>query len=181
MHAFNDTVRQLKQSQERLVYFTRLASWQTLARKMAHEVKNSLTPIRLTMEELIARGGGDRFIEQAAQIVVDEVRTLERRVRAFSQFASEPPVRTESRWTSMRSWRSGSPCFADAHPEVLYNTRLEAKHAAALADEDLIESVLTNLIENAAQAAGAGGVVLVGPSRARRSGCRSKCTIPDRV
>ena len=42
---------------------------------MAHEVKNSLTPIRLTVEEMLARHGeGDRaFMEQAAQIVVDEV------------------------------------------------------------------------------------------------------------
>ncbi len=66
---------ELKQSQERLVYVTRLESWQALARKMAHEVKNSLTPIRLTMEEIAARqsGPGGEFYEQAAQIVVDEV------------------------------------------------------------------------------------------------------------
>jgi two-component system nitrogen regulation sensor histidine kinase NtrY len=52
---------------------------------MAHEVKNSLTPIRLTMEEILARRGerDDRFLEQASQIVVDEVVTLEKRVRAF--------------------------------------------------------------------------------------------------
>lgn len=159
IRAFNDTVRQLKQSQERLVYLTRLASWQTLARKMAHEVKNSLTPIRLTMEELIARGGGDRFIEQAAQIVVDEVGTLERRVRAFSEFASEPPVRTKPLDVNTLVEERIS-LLRNAHPEVLYNTRLEAKHAAT-GDEDLIKSVLTNLIENAAQAAGAGGVVQV--------------------
>ena len=84
----------LRSGQERLVNVTRLASWQTLARKMAHEVKNSLTPIRLTMEEILARRGerDERFLEQASQIVVDEVVTLEKRVRAFSQFASEPPV-----------------------------------------------------------------------------------------
>ncbi len=61
---------------------------------MAHEVKNSLTPIRLTVEEMMARyDDADRgFMEQATQIVVDEIETLERRVRAFSQFAAEPPV-----------------------------------------------------------------------------------------
>ena len=61
---------------------------------MAHEVKNSLTPIRLTVEEMLARyDEADRgFMEQATQIVVDEIETLERRIRAFSQFATEPPV-----------------------------------------------------------------------------------------
>ena len=94
MVAFNDTAERLRSGQERLVNVTRLASWQTLARKMAHEVKNSLTPIRLTMEEILARRGerDERFLEQASQIVVDEVVTLEKRVRAFSEFAAEPPV-----------------------------------------------------------------------------------------
>ena len=88
MRAFNRSARELQQSRDRLVHLTRFASWQTLARKMAHEVKNSLTPIRLTMEEIAARSDehDPRFLEQAAQIVVDEVGTLERRVRAFSEF-----------------------------------------------------------------------------------------------
>jgi nitrogen fixation/metabolism regulation signal transduction histidine kinase len=159
IRAFNDTARQLKQSQERLVYLTRLSSWQTLARKMAHEVKNSLTPIRLTMEELTARGAGDKFIEQAAQIVVDEVGTLERRVRAFSEFASEPPVKMSP--VDTRSIiQERLALLRNAHPGVIYNTRLEAA-IPALADEDLLKSVLTNLIENAADAAGPGGVVQV--------------------
>ena len=76
---------------------------------MAHEVKNSLTPIRLTVEEMMARyDDADRgFMEQATQIVVDEIETLERRIRAFSQFAAEPPVRRR-RWTSTRCCRSAS-------------------------------------------------------------------------
>ena len=94
VRAFNDTAAQLQQNRERLVYLTQVASWQMLARKMAHELKNSLTPIRLTVEEILARQpAADRaFLEQAAQIVADEVGSLERRVRAFSEFAAEPPV-----------------------------------------------------------------------------------------
>jgi signal transduction histidine kinase len=99
-------------------------------------------------------------MEQAAQIVADEVGTLERRVRAFSDFASEPPVRltaldvnavVEERIALLRS----------AHAEVIYNTSLTSEGMQALGDEDLIKGVLTNLLENAAHAAGPGGVVLV--------------------
>ena len=161
MHAFNNMAEELKQSQERLVYVTRLESWQALARKMAHEIKNSLTPIRLTMEEIAARqsGAGGEFYQQAAQIVVDEVVSLERRVRAFSEFSSEPPIspRTldvnallEERIALLRA----------AHPEVVYNTRLAPDSPRVFADEDLIKGVLTNLLENAAQAVKPGGVVL---------------------
>jgi nitrogen fixation/metabolism regulation signal transduction histidine kinase len=161
IQAFNHMAGKLQESTERLVYLRQLASWQTLARKMAHEVKNSLTPIRLTVEEMLARyDEADRgFMEQATQIVVDEIETLERRIRAFSQFAQEPPVMPlpvdingllQERIAFLRS----------AHPEVAYDCRLEDRVPPILADQDLIKGILTNLLENAAEAAGEGGRIL---------------------
>ena len=103
------------------------------------------------------------FLEQAAQIVADEVNTLEKRVRAFSEFASEPPVLprdvdvnalVEERIAFLRT----------AHPEVNYHVRLSEEQAIAVADPDLIKGVLTNLLENAAQAAQGNGTVLVATS-----------------
>ncbi len=157
--AFNHMADELKSSRERLLYLTRVASWQILARKMAHEVKNSLTPIRLTMEEINARFP-DPFLKQASQIVVDEVGALERRVRAFSEFAAEPTVRLqavdlgpliEERVAFLRS----------AHPGVQYEVVLDPGLPAARADVDLLRAILTNLLENAAHAAGEEGRVRV--------------------
>jgi len=128
---------------------------------MTHEVKNSLTPIRLTMEEIAARqsGPGGEFFEQAAQIVVDEVVSLERRVRAFSEFSSEPPVSPKP--LDINSLLEERIAFLKtAHPEVIYSTRLAPGRPRVYADEDLVKGVLTNLLENAAQAVKAGGVVL---------------------
>lgn len=161
IRAFNGMAEQLKQSQERLVYVTRLESWQVLARKMAHEVKNSLTPIRLTMEEIAARqsGSGGEFYEQAAQIVVDEVQSLERRVRAFSEFSAEPPVSPKT--IDINSLLEERIAFLrTAHPDIVYSTRLAPDHPRVYADEDLVKGVLTNLLENAAQAVPPGGTVL---------------------
>ncbi len=161
MDAFNRSATELQQSRDRLVHLTRLASWQTLARKMAHEVKNSLTPIRLTMEEIAARSNehDPRFLEQAAQIVVDEVGTLERRVRAFSEFATEPPIQLGP--VDINALMEERVAFLKAaHPEVIYDVRLAGGHLNARADADLLRGVLTNLLENAAEAAGGGGVVL---------------------
>ena len=161
MRAFNDMAERLEQSTERLIYLTQLASWQSLARKMAHEVKNSLTPIRLTVEEMLARyGERDRaFMEQAAQIVVEEVESLERRVRAFSQFSAEPPVRPEP--LDLNALVEERIAFLrSGHPEVNYDLRLDGTHPTALADQDLVKGILTNLFENAAEAAGEGGRIL---------------------
>ncbi len=164
-HAFNNTAVQLQQSRDRLVYLTQLASWQVLARKMAHEVKNSLTPIRLTVEEMVARHSeSDRsFLEQAAAIVVDEVESLERRVRAFSEFSAEPEVCPEA--INVNSVVEERIAFLKtAHPEVSYAVRLAEGTPSALADEDLVKGILVNLLENAAEAAGSGGRILAATS-----------------
>ena len=159
--AFNNMAARLQESTERLVYLRQLASWQTLARKMAHEVKNSLTPIRLTVEEMLVRyDDADRvFMEQATQIVVDEIETLERRIRAFSQFATEPPVQPGE--VDVNGLLQERIAFLKtAHPEVAYDCRLADGAPPVVADQDLLKGILTNLLENAAEAAGEGGRIL---------------------
>jgi two-component system nitrogen regulation sensor histidine kinase NtrY len=163
--AFNFTAAQLQQSRDRLVYLTQLASWQVLARKMAHEVKNSLTPIRLTVEEMVARHSESNrtFLEQAAAIVVDEVESLERRVRAFSEFSAEPEVCAIP--IDVNSLVEERIAFLKkAHPEVSYAVRLAEDTPNAMADEDLVKGILVNLLENAAEAAGDGGQILTATS-----------------
>ena len=163
--AFNRTATELEQSRDRLVYLTQLASWQILARKMAHEVKNSLTPIRLTVEEMVARENDaastsrSAFLEQAASIVVDEIESLERRIRAFSEFSSEPPVCPET--LDLAAIVEERIAFLKtAHPEVGYLVEAAANTPSALADQDLVKGILVNLLENAAEAAGEGGRIL---------------------
>jgi nitrogen fixation/metabolism regulation signal transduction histidine kinase len=138
-----------------------MASWQSLARKTAHELKNSLTPIRLTVEEIQARQPADRaFIDQAVQIVVSEIDSLERRVRAFSEFSSEPAVHlavldinalVAERVALQRR----------VHPDTTFDLRLDERRPLAHAAADLVKGILTNLLQNAAEAAGPHGRVLV--------------------
>jgi nitrogen fixation/metabolism regulation signal transduction histidine kinase len=161
IEAFNRMAERLRQSRDRLVYLTQMTSWQLLARKTAHELKNSLTPIRLTVEELVARQPpGDRaFMDQAAQIVVSEIETLERRVRAFSEFASEPPVTPEIiAINALLTERVA--LLRPGHPETAYPLRLDDADPLVHASPDLVKGILTNLLENAAEAAGPGGTVL---------------------
>jgi nitrogen fixation/metabolism regulation signal transduction histidine kinase len=160
--AFNRMAEQLQRSRDRLVYLTQMSSWQLLARKTAHELKNSLTPIRLTVEEMLARQAESQdraFMEQAAQIVVSEIETLERRVRAFSEFAAEPPVAPEALdVNAMVAERVA--LLESAHPDTAYGCRLDDNGPRAWAGADLVKSILMNLLENGAEAAGAGGTVL---------------------
>jgi len=181
IEAFNHMADQLEENRDRLVHLTRMASWQSLARKTAHELKNSLTPIRLTVEEMQARqlapservGGrveglaSERaFMDQAVQIVVSEIESLERRVRAFSEFASEPPVHPEVLdVNALVTDRVG--LLRPVHPDVTYLLRLDDGRPRAHAAPDMVNGILTNLLQNGAEAAGPGGVVLVLTRRER--------------
>jgi two-component system nitrogen regulation sensor histidine kinase NtrY len=167
--AFNNTAVHLEQSRDRLVYLTQIASWQILARKMAHELKNSLTPIRLTVEEVIARAsagatekspsGARDFLKQAAQVVIEEVESLERRVRAFSDFAAEPSLKPEP--LDLNALLEERIEFLEvAHSNVHYRMESAGRLPPAWADADQVKGILTNLLENAADAAGPGGTVL---------------------
>jgi nitrogen fixation/metabolism regulation signal transduction histidine kinase len=160
--AFNHMADQLEESRERLVHLTQMASWQSLARKTAHELKNSLTPIRLTVEEMQVRhGAAERaFMDQAVQIVVSEIESLERRVRAFSEFATEPAVHPENLDINAIA-KERIALLRPMHPSVTYVQRLAQPCPRVHADADLVNGILTNLLQNAAEAAGAGGTVIV--------------------
>jgi two-component system, NtrC family, nitrogen regulation sensor histidine kinase NtrY len=178
--SFNDMSEQMARNRERLLYFTRLESWQTLARKMAHEVKNSLTPIRLTVEEMVARSSPEEraFLDQASQIVVEEVQSLERRVRAFSELSSEPPLRLEA--LDVNAIVEERIAFLKTgHPRVTYPAALDGDGPLAMADGDLVRGILTNLLENAADAVSSlddGGVIQV---TTRRRGTTVEVLVED--
>jgi two-component system, NtrC family, nitrogen regulation sensor histidine kinase NtrY len=160
IQAFNQTADRLRQNRDRLVYLTQIASWQMLGRKMAHELKNSLTPIRLTVEEILARSSVEerQFLEKAAQVVIGEVESLEKRVRAFSEFAAEPPVNPNR--LDLNAVVEERVHFLEvAYPEVQYQIEKADQIPIAWADADQVKGILTNLLENAAEAAGIGGSV----------------------
>jgi len=162
VQAFNHMADQLEENRERLVHLTRLASWQSLARKTAHELKNSLTPIRLTVEEMQARQPASEraFMDQAVQIVVSEIESLERRVRAFSEFASEPEVHPEVLDVNAVVTERVA-LLRPVHPGVTYQLRLDDGRPRAHAAPDMVNGILTNLLQNAAEAAGPEGAVIV--------------------
>ncbi len=141
-HAFNRMTSELQHARDRLVQATRLESWQAVARKMAHEVKNSLTPIRLTVEEMLRAGSDNRprvSWSRPRRLWWMRSTSLERRVRAFSQFAGEPPVRPSP--VDVNALLEERVAFLrKTHPEVRYDCGLCDDHPLAFADQDLVRA-----------------------------------------
>ncbi len=93
--SFNAMVEDLAAHREERARLERLAAWRDLARKLAHEIKNPLTPIQLAVHQATdraaARGGEDASVARECREIVDEeIDRLRRLVREFSEFARLP-------------------------------------------------------------------------------------------
>jgi nitrogen fixation/metabolism regulation signal transduction histidine kinase len=135
----------------------KIASWQTIARKMAHEIKNPLTPIGLMVARLQKQYRGDdenyrKLLHDAHTIVGDEIRSLGRMVDNFSKFAQLPQANlmpADMVETAKQAWKLECERYASIlfQPSV---EQLTVEH-----DRAQIIQVLHNLIKNAAQASAA--------------------------
>ena len=161
---FNRMVRRLKDQQDELVRLEKLAAWRNLARRLAHEIKNPLTPIQLAAQQMRDGYRGDdlehrRLLADGAGIVEEEVQALRALVQEFSAFARLPAPHPRA------------VPVADLLGEIqsLYGpAKLRARAAAtaliAWCDAEEMHRVLINLVNNALQAQehlGAGGPVEV--------------------
>ena len=93
---FNLMIDQLKNQQEKLIINERHEAWENLARKLAHEIKNPLTPIQLTIDrlknkysEMISLKEKENFIEYL-KIIIKQIKQIENLVNEFSDFARMP-------------------------------------------------------------------------------------------
>ncbi len=154
----------------------KLAAWSEVARRVAHEIKNPLTPIRLSAERMARRlRSGDpglpEAVERGTKVIVEEVDFLKSLVDEFSRFARLPEMHPEPTDLAALA-RSAVRLFEGAREGVA--VRLEAQQAPGLVlvDPDQIKRALINLIDNALAACGSSGEIVV-----RLSGGESGVTI----
>jgi nitrogen fixation/metabolism regulation signal transduction histidine kinase len=153
--AFDRMVAELGETRARVEYLQKVSAWQEVARRLAHEIKNPLTPIQLAVQELASKyQGGDpayeKLLTTAQEILKEEIGSIRRLVDDFSAFAKLPKV--EPMPVDLGQVVDD---FVRAHAEWQPFVELErpAAPVGALCDRMLIRRVLANLIENAVQAA----------------------------
>ncbi len=94
---FNGMLGEMQRSQARIEFLQRVGAWQEMAQRLAHEIKNPLTPIQLAVQECHRKYPGDdrkyrALLDTTLEIVEEEVGTLRRLVGDFSAFARLPHV-----------------------------------------------------------------------------------------
>src|SRR2546427_11075122 len=141
------------------------AAWQEVARRIAHEIKNPLTPIQLSAQRLSrflerrAESGDPtardpeltRLVQESSRLIEREVGTLAALVNEFSQFVRFPSAKFHSP-AADNIVREAVEVFANRLDGITLSTSLAAQTPAIRADAPLLRSVIVNLIDNAAEA-----------------------------
>jgi signal transduction histidine kinase len=153
--AFNFMMEDLRTSKDRLVIAERIAAWQDIARRLAHEIKNPLTPIQMAMDTLRKTWKKEhpRFgeiLEESTATVLEEADRLKHIVTEFSDFARMPKPNF-ARLDLNEVIRSAMSLYQGAVP---VEPHLAEKLPQLDADKGQMTQVILNLVENSRDAIG---------------------------
>jgi two-component system nitrogen regulation sensor histidine kinase NtrY len=158
----------------------RLAAWREVAQRIAHEIKNPLTPIQLSAQRLRRRLGGrvaddGGVLEECTATIIGEVEGLRRLVDEFSRFARMPSL--APRPTDLHRMLEGVVAlYGETHPAVTLRGEFAPDLPVLQADGDHLKRALLNLLDNAVEA-GATDVVLA--TRFHRTAGRVEIVVAD--
>ena len=178
--AFNDMTRTLAVQRERLVQTERVAAWRELARRLAHELRNPLFPLQITLENLqraktLPKDQFQEIFKESTATLKAELANLNTIVGRFSDFSKMPTPQLQ-RVNINEAVRSAARLFepqfnAVGKPTITPEFYLAEKLPEIDADPDLLHRAMQNLILNALDAMPAGGTLTL-RTTARDGGVR---------
>ncbi len=163
---FNSMARDLQRQRDELERTHRLEAWAEMARQVAHEIKNPLTPIQLNAEHL-RRVNADRgeplspMLDQSVATILAQVKLLRQIASEFSSFASAPTVQL-ARVDVAELLREISDPYRNAlSGQIHFEIDVPSGLPQVYVDRTLITRALTNIIENALHAMGTHGALTI--------------------
>ena len=155
-----------------LIKAQKVAAWQEVAQRIAHEIKNPLTPIQLSAQRLRKKffeksSGFEEIFDQATGVIVSEVSSLKRMVDEFSKFARMPAPQM-NRVSLHDLIEKVVSLYDGAHRDVEFVLTFEETLPPINCDPEQIRRVFVNLFDNAIQAMGRKGRIWVTTTSDRR-------------
>jgi two-component system, NtrC family, nitrogen regulation sensor histidine kinase NtrY len=138
----------------KLVNAQRASAWREVARRIAHEIKNPLTPIKLSAERLQKKFSDkvdDPAFNNCTQTIIQQVDALKELVNEFSSFARLPQARLSSNDLNLIVEES-LVLYQEAHKDIDFQVNLDRQMPLFDMDRDQMKRVLINLFENAVAA-----------------------------
>lgn len=156
IESFNQLTRDLKAKNEELLHTQRIAAWKEVAQRMAHEIKNPLTPIQLSAERIRKRLDNpnrekfDEVVRNGTETIIGQVRVLEHLVKEFSEFARMPtPILINQQLNPIVE--ESVKLFMDS-VNINFVLKLSKNLPEVFIDKRLFLGVVNNLIKNAVEA-----------------------------
>ena len=150
-HNFNQMINRLKEQQDKLLITERYEAWENVARKLAHEIKNPLTPIQLSIDSLrekykdtLAQKGKD--FEKYLETINRQIKDIEKLVNEFSNFARMP--RPIFKKIDISNLVNNSLNFIKLTSKNSINLINKTNKSFVKGDEDQLNRVFINLIKN---------------------------------
>jgi two-component system nitrogen regulation sensor histidine kinase NtrY len=174
--AFNRMTQELTEQRERLVQAERVAAWRELARRLAHELKNPLFPLQITVENLLKarEHGGEQFDEvfrESAGTLLAEIANLKTIIGRFSEFSRMPQPQLQAvdinELVRHVLQVHQAQLRAEGRAPISAQLQLHEQLGKVAADPDLLHRALANLVLNAIDAMPRGGTLTL---RTRASG-----------
>ena len=146
--AFNRMVEEVKTRQDRVVQLEKMTVWREMARVLAHEIKNPLTPIQLTVQQLNDKYDDKNsayglLLKECTDIINDELQNLQQLVREFSEFARMPKLQ--------KTTGSLNELIAETarrYRDLDITTKLDSEVPEMLLDFEKMRRVLINFFYN---------------------------------
>ncbi len=183
--AFNQMTDQLLEQRDRLVQAERVAAWREVARRLAHELKNPLFPLQITLENLQRAKAShpdqfDEVFEESTGAMLAELRSLKTIIARFSEFSKMPQPELQpvdlNRIVEGKSTLIQSELAARTANRIELQTDLEKEPNVVRVDPEQIGRVLQNLVLNAIDAMPDGGRLMV---RTRRQAAGMLLEVED--
>jgi len=149
-----------------LIKAQKVAAWREVARRMAHEIKNPLTPIQLSAQRMLRKWRASapdlgEAVEEGTRVIVREVKALKSLVDEFSGFARLPAV-TPTRADLHQIIDAAVGLYQGTHQDVSFARHYDEGLPDASIDTEQMKRVFVNLIDNALEAMGRRGAISIG-------------------
>jgi two-component system nitrogen regulation sensor histidine kinase NtrY len=165
-----------------LIKAQRMAAWREVARRIAHEIKNPLTPIQLSAQRLRKRyldrfSDNETIFDECTQMIIKSVEELKTLVNEFSSFArmpaSHPAINNMNELI-----HEAITLYDQAHRTINFSFKQDNSLPSFLFDRDQIKRVIINLLDNAVTAVGDAGEIVV-ESNYNKDLNIAVCTVAD--
>ena len=167
---YNILVDRVEESAEKLARAEREGAWRTMARQIAHEINNPLTPMKLSVQKLqLKRGsdGFDEYFDKTTKMLIAEIDNLAHIAQSFSAFAKQPEVITTE--VDVAEKLSNVITLQRANDEQIPIRYVGADSGVMVrADNEQISQVFVNIIKNALQASPTDIIVVLNAAYSER-------------